>query len=273
MIQYTSGKTPLIKISEFCDKFDLPNLLIKDESKNPFGTWKDRRSQAILKKAQANMVDKLCLITSGNAGFSLAKFAQGSKLKINLIVHYGLSHKIKESLEKVCHQLIPLDLSKKILSPAEVVSLVRQNSSELVWDVSNGFHEAYETIIEELDGNYPDYIVCPVGSGEGFYGLWSGLQKVKAKTRVVGVGVGANPSFADKLHASWSPYNKKIESSLNSEHVKIILTEEEVKTAFLYSKKYVNFEPSSSVVIGALTKIKFKKTDTIIMINSGKGLF
>lgn len=38
MAKFKSGKTPLIKINEFCEKFNLVNLLVKDESKNPFGT-------------------------------------------------------------------------------------------------------------------------------------------------------------------------------------------------------------------------------------------
>ena len=45
-----SGNTPLIKNEELAQKFGC-TILIKDESKNPFGTWKDRRSEVIIKKA------------------------------------------------------------------------------------------------------------------------------------------------------------------------------------------------------------------------------
>lgn len=64
-IKYKSGNTPLLKIPILCKKFNLPNLWIKDESKNPFGTFKDRRSGLIIKMAIDEHVDKLVLITGG----------------------------------------------------------------------------------------------------------------------------------------------------------------------------------------------------------------
>ena len=42
--------------------------MIKNESANPFGTFKDRRSELILKKALRKRVDVLAIITVGNGG-------------------------------------------------------------------------------------------------------------------------------------------------------------------------------------------------------------
>jgi threonine synthase len=70
-LKYISGNTPLLKNRELCNRFKLNNLLVKDESKNPFGTFKDRRSELIIKKTIEEHVNKLVLITSGNAGYSL----------------------------------------------------------------------------------------------------------------------------------------------------------------------------------------------------------
>ena len=47
-------------------------------------------------------------------------------------------------------KIIEIDLSEKILKPEEVISLARENDEEVIWDVTNGFHEAYEKLIEEL---------------------------------------------------------------------------------------------------------------------------
>ncbi|HLD39182.1 MAG TPA: hypothetical protein VJB05_02620 [archaeon] len=44
-------------------------------SKNPFGTLKDRRSEMIVKRAMEKGIGRLCLITSGNAGYSLARIS------------------------------------------------------------------------------------------------------------------------------------------------------------------------------------------------------
>lgn len=272
MAKFKSGKTPLVKINEFCEKFNLANLVVKDESKNPFGTWKDRRSELIVKKAKHEFVDKLCLITSGNAGFSLAKFANKSHIKIVSVVDVNLPLSIKQTLKEVCTKIIETNLSGKILTPEEVIALARENNKEVIWDVTNGFHEAYESIVKELKKENPDYLVCPVGSGEGFVGLFNGLEKAKLKTKLIGVTPESSPSFADKLHTPWTPYSAKIQSILEAGHEIIKLSEDEIRSAFAFAKDLINCEPSSAVVVGALSKLNFKESDKIVIINSGKGL-
>jgi len=272
MVKFQSGKTPLVKINEFCEKFNLPNLLIKDESKNPFKTWKDRRSEMIVEKAKQKFIDKLCLITSGNAGFSLAKLANKSPIKIVSVIDINLPQQIKQALKEVCTKVVETNLSHKILTPEEVIVLARENDKEVIWDVTNGFHDAYELIVEEFKKETPDYLVCPVGSGEGFIGLYNGLEKAKLKTKLIGVSPQSSPSFADKLHTPWTPYSTRIQLILEAGHNIIKLSENEIRSAFTFAKDFMDCEPSSAVVIGALSKLDFKETDKIIIINSGKGL-
>ena len=264
--------TPLIKIE--IRKLGLLNLLIKDESKNIFGTFKDRRSELIIKNAMEERIDKLVLITSGNAGYSLGRFAKDSKIKIVCIVDKNLKNSIKNKL-RIYSTLVEVDLSKKILRPEMVISLARENDEEVIWDVTNGFHEAYEHIIEEIKKIIkPDYIILPVGSGEAFVGLYNGIKKYKLKTRLIGVEVKNKwVSFADKLHTPWTPYRSKIQSILKEGHKIISLDEAGIKTAFKENNKIVDIEPSSSVVFGVLPKLKFEKKDKIILINSGRGLY
>jgi len=272
MAKFKSGKTPLVKVDEFCRKFNLPNLLVKDESKNPFGTWKDRRSEMIVKKAKHEFVDKLCLITSGNAGFSLAKFANKSHIKIVSIIDINLPPLIKQALKEVCTKVVETNLSEKILTPEEVIALARENDKEVIWDATNGFHDAYEAIVKELKKGTPDYLICPVGSGEGFVGVFNGLEKATLKTKLIGVTPQSSPSFADKLYTPWTPYSAKIQSILEAGHEIIKLSEDEIRSAFAFAKDFMNCEPSSAVVVGALSKLNFKESDKIVIINSGKGL-
>lgn len=100
-------------------------ILLQDESLNTFGTWKDRRSKYIVKKALAEGVSKLCLITSGNAGYALAKLAIPKSIDAVSIVDSNISNKIKDTLKNLCTDVIEVDLSKKILKTEEVISLSR----------------------------------------------------------------------------------------------------------------------------------------------------
>lgn len=272
-LRYKSGNTPLVKIKSLCKRFNLDNLLVKDESKNPFGTFKDRMSEFAIKEAINEHVDKLVLITAGNAGYSLSRFAKGTNIKVVCLIDKTLKQSIKSQLKKFAYKLIEVYLSKKILRPEQVISSARENDEEVIWDVTNRFHQAYENIIQEIRKENPDYIIIPVGSGGGFVGLYNGIKKYKLKTKLIGVGVRQKwYSYADKLWTPWTPYQAKIESIIKEDHQYIKLDEDEIKRSYKEFKKIIKCEPSSAVVFGALSKIRLSKMDKVILINTGKGL-
>lgn len=267
---YKSGNTPLVRYKELEVLFKVPNLLVKDESKNPFGTFKDRRSELVIDRAKYEHVDKLVLITSGNAGYSLTRFAEGTNIKVVCVVD-RVSFNVRNKLEKFSYKVVDVDLSKKIFGPEEIITMTRESDEEVIWDVTNGFHEAFQTIIEEIKGERPDWLVVPLGSGEAFVGLYEGLKKFKLKTKLVGVGV-KGPSIADKLYTPWTPYKRKIEEILKEGHQYIKLSEEQIKDAYEKVRHIISCEPSSSVVFAVLPELGIDTKDKVIVINSGKGL-
>lgn len=270
-MRYQSGNTPLIKNKELC-KFGFSNVLMKDESKNPFGTFKDRRSELIIKKAINEQADKLVLITSGNSGYSLARFSQGTGIKVVCIIDKNLRELIKREMKKYS-SVIEVGLSEKILKPEETITLARQNDEEVIWEVTNGFHEAYKKVIEEIKNENPSVIILPIGSGEAFVGFYSGIKKFGLRTKLIGVKVkDKRHSFADKLHTPWTPYTSKIQSILREGHQILTVEEDEIKKAYKEYSTIFDIEPSSAVVFGVMSKLKCKKDDKIIVINSGKGL-
>lgn len=212
------------------------------------------------------------LITSGNAGTSLAKFANGSDLKVICIVDKNLPAKIYKKLAEVSYKVIRVDLSSRILKPEEVISLARETDEEVIWDVTNGWHDAYEDIIKEIKDVRPHFLITPVGSGEAFVGLFNGIKKYKLHTALIGVAPKNSPSFADKLHTPWTPYASKMKSILWRNHKIIRLSEETIKKAYSLARKHIACEPSSAIVFEVFPDLKIKKEDTVIVINSGKGL-
>jgi threonine synthase len=272
-LKYSAGHTPLVKIKLLSKKFDLDDILVKDESKNRFGTFKDRASEFIVKKALDKHVDKAVIITSGNFGYSLSRFAEGTELKIICIIDKKIKKSIEAKLVKAAYKVIKADLSK-ILEPEQVISLARESREEKIWDIDHEFHQAYVNIIKEIKKDKPDYIITPVGSGASFVGLYSGIKKYKLKTKLIGVGVKQKLySYADKLWAPRIPYAKEINSILEDGHKYIKLSEKEIKKSYNEFKNIIKCEPSSAVVFAALSKIKFSKDDKIILINSGRGMF
>jgi threonine synthase len=249
-----------------------PVLRVLDESKNPYGTWKDRRSEYIVQKALKKGISKLCLITSGNAGYSLAKCAAPHGIKVSCVVDVNLKKEIKQRLTDVAHKVIETSLDDKVLTPEEVITLVREDEED-IWDVTNGYMAAFTPLAKELSSKEPNYLICPLGSGEAFVGLHQGLIESNSKTILVGVGVEAKHSFADKLSCSWRPYDVKIDEILAEGHIFLKLSEEEVREAYEEYKDLYTSEPSATVVWAALKKLELKPDDKVILINSGKGVF
>jgi threonine synthase len=255
----------------------LNNLSIKDESKNPFGTYKDRRSEFLMKKGIKENIDKFAIITSGNAGYSLAKFAEGTNIKVVNFVDKRIKKSIKNALKKVSYKLIEIDLSKKIWNPEEIIAMARESKREVILDGNYGAHgyeDGYIKIIEEIKNENPNFIIVPVGTGETFCGLSKGIKKFKLKTKLIGIGVKNRwHSLADKLATPFTPYASKIEKILKEGNEIIRLEEKEVRKIYNEFKNIIQCEPSAAVVFSGLLKFKFKKDDKIILINSGKGIF
>lgn len=265
------GQTPLLSDHAVGRPFGLPTVFIKNESANPTGTVKDRRSAFVLQEAERLRVDTLVLITSGNNGFSLGTLARGTDVRVVCLVDRSLQESIKRRLQSVASQLIEVNLQHKILRPEEVISFAREREDEVIWDVTNGYEESYVPLVAELLKTKPDYIVTPIGSGEIFLGLVQGVDQYKLPTKVIGVGVqNTLKSYADKLHTPWTPYARALEAMEKRGHVIFRLDEAEIKATYTKYRHVVPCEPSSAVVFAALRKFPFKSTDRVVFVNSGR---
>lgn len=257
------GDTRLIEIS--------PNIFVKNESENPFGTIKDRRSYDIVTFARSQNIQAICLITSGNAGYSLVSFAKASNLKVYCIVDSKINSNILSALRTVSTGVVEVELEKKILTSKEIEQLVKRafKLNNQPYDVTNGFHFAYGSIVRELEDFQPDILVCPYGSGETYHGLVQELTKRRINCKVIGVKPKASQSMADKLCNIWSPYDNL---KANPKHQIITLAEREISKAYNNFRKIVDCEPSAAVVYGALPKLGIKKNQRVVLLNSGRGL-
>lgn len=277
------GDTPLIKRAKLEELYGIPNLLIKDESKNPFGTFKDRRNKLAIEKAVEEHVDKLALITSGNTGYSLARIAKGTGVKVVCIIDRMVDTHIEKLLKKFSYGVIKIDLSQRIFQTEDIIARARETSHEVIRDATNGYHMAFQAIIGEIEQEDPDWLIIPVGSGEGYCGLYEGLKKYRMKTKLVGAGIHKlrnnrldlceGPSIADKLYTPFTPYQRRIEAILKEGHSYIQLSEEQISRAYEEVHSMISCEPSSAAAFAALPEMDIAKENKVIIINSGKGVW
>lgn len=264
--------TPLVRLTEIEDQYNVGRVFIKDESVNPNGTIKDRRSAVVLREANKYKVDKLVLITSGNNGYSLAQHAIASPVKVICVVNRRIHPSIKRNLETVAYQVIEHNLDHKILRPEEIVAFAREREEEVIWDVTNGYEDAYDSVVEEiLRSSTPSHVVVPVGSGGIYMGFLQAVERRKQSAKVIGIGSrSSSVSIADKLTTPWTPYAKALDYNHGRGHTIYRISEEAVKRAHYRYQNVVPCEPSSSVVFSVFEQHNFGPQDTVVLINTGK---
>jgi len=69
---HAAGGTPVFNLSRLAEKLGLQYLWLKDESKNPTASFKDRASAIVVARAQEIKSDVIVTASTGNAGAALA---------------------------------------------------------------------------------------------------------------------------------------------------------------------------------------------------------
>jgi threonine synthase len=69
---HVAGGTPVFKLTSLARKLDLQNLWLKDESKNPTASFKDRASAIVVARAREIGAEVVVTASTGNAGAALA---------------------------------------------------------------------------------------------------------------------------------------------------------------------------------------------------------
>lgn len=267
-----SGGTPVLSIPALSNALGVRNLLVKDESENPFGTHKDRKSEYLVRRALGGpKPDALSIITSGNAGVSLAAFALRERLPVVAVVD-ALPDEAMARLRRSCHDVLRVDLSSRVWSKQALRRLLRAHGYEQTLDASN-CASAYVGLGRELAELEPDAVVLPVGSGELFVGLARVFRARRLRTRLYGVTVARRDSIADKLVACWTPYKGEIEALIGDPalgHRLFTLDDEEgLEDTYGLVRKYVRCEPSSALAFHLLRIRACEAPSRVVVLNTG----
>ncbi len=298
-----AGRTPLFKSIELCGRYNGAKVFVKDESKNPFGTFKDRRCAALLEHYSSKKELVFVHITSGNSGYSLGRMAKeeerktGKKIHVVNIVPKGSNPKTIETL-KTCSTVVEMDLSELITMDrmrliAKDVTGYLGRSSNIVGVEDYSLVNGYGTIVREIheEGVKPDFIFCPVGEGELLVELAFAAQKLWGDDapKVVGTTIKNNiltrrkdfdpkpgKSIADKLVNGYSKFKSLVSKLLGTEYVELKTVDNESRIAEEYNYLTgigLNVEPSSAVAFVGAKEYGLLPSHTAVIINTGKGVY
>jgi threonine synthase len=177
------GFTPLFHARALGATLGLDRLYIKDESLNPTNSFKARGQSAAVTRAKYLGAKTIALPTAGNAGNAAAAYSAAAGL--------------------ACEVFIPKDAKRPFVDECRLyganVTLVdglitdagricAEKGGPLGWYDVSTLKEPYRIegkktmayeLAEQLNWEWPDWIVYPTGGGTGMVGMWKAFDEIE----------------------------------------------------------------------------------------------
>ena len=177
------GWTPILSLSTLKSKYELDWLMMKDESRNPTGSFKARGLSMAVSKAKELGIESCIIPTAGNAGGAMSAYC--AKAGISSVVVMP-SH-TPEAFKKEClyfgAELILVDglisdCAKKVREISKVKDCFDVSTMKEPYRLEGKKTMGYE-IAEQLNWELPDVILYPTGGGTGLIGMWKAFHEMQ----------------------------------------------------------------------------------------------
>jgi threonine synthase len=183
LVSLGEGFTPLLDAKKLGAELGLRQLWLKDEARNPTGSFKDRGLSVAISRAKELGVKKAAIPSAGNAGGSFAAYAARAGIEAHVFMprdtpmanqieveQYGAKLTLVDGLISDCGRLIA---EKKTTEGWFDVSTLKEP-----YRVEGKKTMGYE-IAEQLNWHLPDVIIYPTGGGTGLIGMWKAFGELE----------------------------------------------------------------------------------------------
>lgn len=272
IISLDEGFTPLIKAKNFASLIKLENVFIKDETRNPTGSFRDRVATLIVSHAKHIGAKKLVCATDGNLGASVSAYSAKAGLKCVAVVPSNADYGKILQMEAFGAEIYEYG---KIIDEAVV------KAKELV--LSEGIYEAtaeentlsiegLKTIAYELamQLNRINWLVIPAGSGLTLLSTLIGFNELvnlgilKRKPKILVVQSNVCSPIVDSLKQD-NVVNEK-EASIVKKHIPGL---DVCKTPLLkYILQYLDYANTYGVRITYTSALNY-----VSIVAKSEGLF
>jgi len=307
VISLGEGGTPLRKAERLAERLGLRELYLKDETRNPTNSFRDRAAALLTSNAIDLKHDTLICATNGNLGASLAAYSAKAGL--------------------ICHVIVPKFVDVGKLAQMLVYDAVIEEFGETVDDSirkaqaladETGWYqataelnplviEAQKTIAYEVYEQFgvPDWFIVSMGGGGTIYSIWKGFKELeqlgitKGLPKMIGVQPEGCAPIAKTLLENRpeptkiaKPFTRAlavlvtdplqgelaIKAIKESKGLTSTVSDSTIFQAELQVAKLEGMfaEPASSATIAALKKLvknrKISKNDRVVCLITGSGL-
>ncbi len=183
IVSLGEGFTPLLSLERLGRSLGMSHLFLKDESRNPTGSFKARGLSAAVSMARKLGVDKLAMPSAGNAAGALAAYGAKAGAEVHLFMPVDTPEaNIAESQLSGAHvELVPGHMG-------DAARVMAEQSRQKGWFDVSTLREPYRIegkktmgyeLVEQLQWKVPDVILYPTGGGTGLIGLWKAFAEAE----------------------------------------------------------------------------------------------
>ena len=181
VISLGEGSTPLIHAAHLGAKLGIPNVYLKNDTVLPTGSLKDRSNSVGLSVAKELGFATAAVMSTGNAAASVAAYSAAAGIKSVVMVPAGTAPAKIIQARAYGARVVVVDGDFDY----EVAELYKSALQEFGWYdclSSNPYRDegkksyAYE-MVDQFDGQIPDWFIHPTAGGTGIYAMWKGYQE------------------------------------------------------------------------------------------------
>jgi len=187
LVSLGEGNTPLVEIDGEPWGLSRARVLIKNETLNPTGSFKDRFAAVNCTVARKLGASGVVCASTGNAAMAAAAYSHANQLECRAVVPETTSITIVNALKAMGAQVSHCDWDQIHVTIRELVDEGWFPATGLTaYPTATPFGaEGYKTIayelVRDMRDNLPDIVAVPVGGGDLLYGILKGLVELEEK--------------------------------------------------------------------------------------------
>ena len=177
--------TPLIPLPRIAARLSKGGeILVKDESRLPTGSFKARGLALAVSMAKELGVETMAMPTNGNAGAAMAAYCARAGIKSYVFCPDDTP---AVNIREIAIQGAAVFLVEGLID--DCGRLVNEGEREVGWFNCSTLREPYRIegkktmgieLAEQLDWQLPDVIFYPTGGGTGIIGMWKAFAELEA---------------------------------------------------------------------------------------------
>ena len=178
------GWTPLFHARRIGQALGMDRVFVKDESLNPTNSFKARGLSAAVTRAAHLGAKTLSVPSAGNAANAMAAYAAAAGLEAKVF----MPKDVKVPFIREC-ELYGADVTLVDGLITDAGRVAAEKGKPLGWYDVSTLKEPYRIegkktmayeLGEQLDWQFPDWIIYPTGGGTGMVGMWKAFEELEA---------------------------------------------------------------------------------------------